>query len=373
MQPDCEAYPSSRDLTEEPSYPLRMWLCGSCNLAQLVEDSERHAEGPAVVEPRAMAEQASLTLEMLVSNGLLRPGSSVIEIGSPHSPSWRSRLEALGLRCVEHVGARADVVLDVYGLLHESDQHVALDRRASALAEGGCLVFQLHSILSAVDQGQFGELRHGHYAYWSLPALDAALRRRGMGVHRARRFPTDGGTLVVVANRRPEPDPATLALVLAESSSGATDAGVLGGLQSEAQSGAARLRSWLLAQRDCGRVVIGYGAASRSVPLLCYARVDRSMLVGVADASPMKQGCTMPGTGVPVVPPDQMLSYRPDWVLLFLPDLLGEVRATYPDVERSGAEWVVVSDLPNREDARLVAAGREPVTSVVPVHPELDP
>jgi len=86
--------------------------------------------------------------------------------------------------------------------------------------------------------------------------------------------------------------------------------------------------------------VFGYGAASRAVALLRWAGVDRSLMPAVVDASPAKQGLRMPGTDIPVVGPAQLAARKPDTVLLFLTDLLQEVRAAYPEVEAGGSRWV---------------------------------
>ena len=48
----------------------------------------------------------------------------------------------------------------------------------------------------------------------------------------------------------------------------------------------------------------------------------------------------MPGTDIPVADPTELTERRPDSVLLFVPDLLEEVRANFPEVERSGGTWV---------------------------------
>ena len=90
---------------------------------------------------------------------------------------------------------------------------------------------------------------------------------------------------------------------------------------------------------------MGYGAASRTVALLVRAGVDRTLLPAVADASPAKKGLRMPGTDIPVVSPAHLVAQGPDAVLLFLPDLLTEVRAAYPEVEGAGGRWVDVETL----------------------------
>jgi hypothetical protein len=70
------------------------------------------------------------------------------------------------------------------------------------------------------------------------------------------------------------------------------------------------------------------------------AGADSSVLPAVVDASPAKHGLRMPGTDIPVISPAELGARRPDSMLLFLPDLLAEVRASYPEVEATGGRWV---------------------------------
>ena len=37
-QPACDYFPRARDPGPDPVYPLQMWLCSSCGLAQLLTD-----------------------------------------------------------------------------------------------------------------------------------------------------------------------------------------------------------------------------------------------------------------------------------------------------------------------------------------------
>src|SRR5262249_6956358 len=101
-------------------------------------------------------------------------------------------------------------------------------------------------------------------------------------------------------------------------------------------------------ERSAGRKVLGYGAASRAVALLCHAHVSRELLPAVVDASPAKQGLRMPGTDIPVTDPAELASNRPDAVVLFVPDLLAEVRNAYPELETAGGRWVDAEALGSR-------------------------
>ncbi len=92
--------------------------------------------------------------------------------------------------------------------------------------------------------------------------------------------------------------------------------------------------------RADGRSLYGYGAASRAVALLARAGIGADLLRAVADASPAKQGCRMPGTSVRVISPAELVAARPDTVLVFVSELLGEVKAAMPEIEEAGGSWV---------------------------------
>lgn len=343
-QPSWGHMPLAAEPLPDPLYPLRMWWCRDCCLAQLAEDAEV-VEEVFGVEPRVSIEQSDLSVARMGEQGLLRAGARVLEFGSPHGTSWLPRLAERGLVPLTESDHDADVIADFYGLLHESDQDAALRARAEALAPGGTLVLQLHSFATILRRSQWYDLRHGHFAYWSMPALDRALRLHGLGVHRAWWYPMAGGTVLVMATADPDPDSATRELIDAELRDGVCRVEQIRRLQDDAAFGA-DLRAWLDAQRAAGRLVLGYGAAARSVPLIAHAAIDADLLPAVADASPAKQGKRMPGTTIPIISPDELVDRAPDRVVLFLSGLAEEVRGALPGVESGGGRWVVLDPGP---------------------------
>ena len=66
----------------------------------------------------------------------------------------------------------------------------------------------------------------------------------------------------------------------------------------------------------------------------------------------------MPGTDIPVADPTDLTKRRPGSVLLFVPDLLEEVRAKFPEVEASGGRWVDAETLAGLSPASPLPAGR---------------
>jgi hypothetical protein len=121
-----------------------------------------------------------------------------------------------------------------------------------------------------------------------------------------------------------------------------TDATVVASLEDATAASADALRDHLAASRADGRSVLGYAAASRAVPLLNRAAIGPDLLPAVADGSPGKQGRRFPGVGVPIVGVEEVDARHPDEVVLFVTDLLPEMRRRLPGVEAGGGRWVVV-------------------------------
>ena len=264
-QPACDYFPRSDDPGPDPVYPLQMWLCAGCGLAQLVADPTVPEE-PRGAEPAALTAQAADAVAQAAAAGVLTPGAAVIEYGSPHGGSWLDLLGQRGLTPAP-AKARADVVLDCFGLMHAADQAAALAERAERLAPGGVLLLQCHSLDAIIRGGQWNALRHGHYAYYSAAALSAMLAAQGLTARRAWQFSLYGGTVLLAAGRDDcdlAADGSVQALLDQEAAAGVRDPAALGGLQRDAQAKAQGLHDWLIAERAAGHTVLGYGEIGRA-------------------------------------------------------------------------------------------------------------
>jgi hypothetical protein len=338
-QPSSELFPEAGDAGPDPVYPLRMWLCARCGLAQLADDTEVPEEVLGR-EPVALTEQRRAAVAAVAAAGVLPAGGgTAMEFPSPHGGTWLPGLAEHGFAEVP-LGGRADVVVDgCFGVMHEADQQAALRTRVDAVAPGGTLILLFHSLAAIVDGGQWNALRLGHYAYYSTPGMVGMLAELGMTVTSARRFPLYGGTVVLTASRDAAPDTTALPeLVAAERATGVLDAEAVGALGAAVGRTVTGLRARLEEHRAAGRRVYGYAAASRAISLLCLVGADRTLLAGVADASPAKLGRRMPGTDVPVISPEELVAAEPDVVLVFVSDVLDEVRRALPQIPAD--RWV---------------------------------
>ena len=134
-QPACDYFPQCDDPGPDPVYPLQMWLCSSCGLAQLLADPTVPEE-PRGTEPAALVAQAADAVGRVAAAGLLPTAAwSPSTAARTAGPGWACSPTAVW--CRPSLGEQADVILDCFGMMHAADQRAALAERAARLAPGG--------------------------------------------------------------------------------------------------------------------------------------------------------------------------------------------------------------------------------------------
>jgi hypothetical protein len=234
-----------------------------------------------------------------------------------------------------------DVIVDCFGMMHDPEQAAAASKRARRLKETGHLLVQFHSVATILRHGQWNALRHGHFAYYSTTALQPLFAAVGLVIANAWSFDLFGGTILLDLCRDGVPASSVAQLVAQEREIGVTDPRAYEPLQESVDRTSRSLRRWLEEHRTQGKSVVGYGAASRAVSLLHRAGVGPDLLPAIADASSAKRNRRMPGTHIPIESPETLLDDRPDLVLVFVPDMLEEVRRSLPEVEKWGGRFAV--------------------------------
>lgn len=343
LQPSMRHYPLATDPLPDPTHPLAMWVCPSCGLVQLQTDETNEPEVPVAEVAAAVVQERQAVADLA---DLLTGRETVRAFDSPHGGSGIVPYVEHGLQAVE---GPADVVIDTFGIMHDANQAAAFAERAAATSPDGILIFTIQPVGTIVASGQWTALRHGHVAYYSITSLRNALARVGFVPVRLRRYDLYGGTAVVVAQRDGQGDAELEDAYAAEAAAGlATPAGYAR-LRDSVEGSIERLRGYFDAQAARGTRLYAYGAPSRAISLLAGVGDATRALVAIADASPAKQGRSLPVSRIPVISPDELLAAQPDEVLLLLSDLYDEVLAVYPAL--AGRLVADVPDPGTRTDA----------------------
>jgi hypothetical protein len=331
-------------------------MCLDCRLVQLESDSTTPEE-PRGLEPRALVEQAEAAVDQAEAKGYLRPGIRVLEYPSPHGGSWVEQLQRRSL--IEVSQGPAELLVDIFGMMHEPDQRAGFIRRLSQMSADAILLMQFHTVAAIVRSGFWNALRHGHFAYYSTPVLVRMAADLGLTALSAWEYPLYGGTILLAlareGSRWGDPTENVTRLIGRETAEGVLEPTAVASLNESLASSATALGTYLADARSRSETVAGYSAASRTSALLQLGHVSARDLVAIADAAPGLHGRTMPGSRIPIVSPAELVKRRADKVLLFVPDLLDEVRRELPEIELSGGRWVVLDPMP-REIAPAVVA-----------------
>ncbi|GAB3800203.1 class I SAM-dependent methyltransferase [Humibacter antri] len=355
-QPASDLFPRPTDPTPDPRYRMRMVFSPVSGLLQL-EDDPTTPEEIMGVEPAALVRQAELCVADADAAGLIAHAARVLHYPSPHGGSWHKQLEPFDL--IEVTDGEADLIVDVHGMMHAPDQKAAFLERRDHLSDDGIILFMIHNASAIVREGMWNALKNGHFAYYTTPVMVRMGDEIGLVAIGAWSYPlyNNGTTLLAFARkdgtRGPAQAESVTRLIEEETALGVLDpARVTESLHTALVDSVAAIRSYLDRAKEQGLTVAGYGAASRTAALLTSAEVSSDDVSMIADASTAKHGRTMPGTRIPIVSPDELVDAAPDRVLLFISDLLPEVRRAMPGIEQSGGKWVVVDPVPTEIDAQ---------------------
>jgi hypothetical protein len=113
------------------------------------------------------------------------------------------------------------------------------------------------------------------------------------------------------------------------------------GFAAAAQQAISRLRQFLEQAATEGRHVVAYGAAAKGNTLLNACGIDPGLVQYVVDRNPYKQGLVLPGSHLPIHPPERVFETRPDYVLMLPWNLSGEIMRQMRDIEVWGGRFVV--------------------------------
>jgi len=373
MSPLCESYVQAEDLDEpETFYPLHVRQCSSCLLVQLpayvsgeeifsdyayfssysdswVAHAKRFATEMTV---RLRLNSDSLVTEVASNDGyllqhFLAEGVPVlgIEPAANVAEAARARgiptvIEFLGSRTGEEIVRQhrvADLVVANNVLAHVPDiRGFAIGLRA-LVKESGLVTLEFPHLLRLIERRQFDTIYHEHYSYLSLLTASRALGAGGLKVVDVDQLDTHGGSLRVYA--RPQESAGEAAVRVKEVLDEEDRVG-LGTVQGHAAFAGQvlKIRSdltrFLLDAASQGRSVVGYGAPGKGNTLLNYCGIRSDLLKYTVDRNPFKQGKFLPGTHIPIYPPERIPETRPDYVLVLpwnlrdeLTDQLAEIRS----------------------------------------------
>ncbi|MDG4828838.1 class I SAM-dependent methyltransferase [Solwaraspora sp. WMMD1047] len=379
MSPLCESYlPADRLDAPETFYPLHVRICPDCLLVQLpayVPGEEIFAEyayfssysdswvaharryATAIADTLGLG-PTSLVTEVASNDGYLlrhfvergvpvlgvEPAANVAEVA--RSRGVRTEVEFLGAesgrKLAERFG-RADLVVANNVYPHVPDPVDFSAGLAALVKPSGLVTLEFPHLLRLIERRQYDTIYHEHYQYYSLRTAARALATGGLVVTDVEELSSHGGSLRVHA--RPAatagaPSSNVKSLLDAEAEAGLHTLAGHRGFADQVFRIRRDLLDFLFTARAQGRRVVGYGAPGKGNTLLNHCGIRPDLLAYTVDRSPHKQGRFLPGTHIPVHPPERIDADRPDFVLVLPWNLRAEISTQLCHVRHWGGRLV---------------------------------
>ncbi len=379
--PPSNAYLTADDLhAPETWYPLKLYVCAHCWLVQTedytraddlfrpdyayfsstsstwLEHARRYVD--AMRERLALAPD-SFVIEVAANDGyLLRHvvAAGIPCLGIEPTASTAEAAEQLGIPVLREFfgetlakqlaaqGRQADLIVGNNVYAHVPDVNDFTRGLKAALKPGGTVTLEFPHLMRLIEHTQFDTVYHEHFSYLSLHTASRILAAAGLRVFDVEELPTHGGSLRLFACHAEDArtTAATVAALLAEETRrGLQSLHTYAGFQARADRIKDDLLEFLIQQKKAGKKVVAYGAAAKGNTLLNYAGVKPDLLPFVCDAAPSKQGKFLPGSHVPILPPDALQKRKPDYVLILPWNISGEIQQQNPGLCDSGGRFVI--------------------------------
>ena len=354
-QPLCDTLLTKEMLNQpETTYPLRMFWCEECSLAQL----DYCVDGNVVFHPdypyrtgvtKELVEYLNSMSNSLISKYNLKHNDLIVDLGSNDGtllagfkehgmkvlgvePTNISKIaNQSGIETVQKFFT-ADIANEVktkYGgasmiiatnmFAHMASIGEVMSGIETLLKDDGVFVFENHYLLDVIQGGQFDTIYHEHLRTYSLKSLIKLFSYYDFTITDVERGSRYGGNIRVYVTKgknRPVSENVTTLLDL-EEDSGLYKLETYRKFAERVKKAKKDFVNFLLKVKNDGKTVVANSCPGRSVTLLNYYGVDTDLIPYIAEQpTSLKLGMFLPGKLIPVINNEILVKEQPDYVIL---------------------------------------------------------
>jgi len=381
MSPLCESYLAADQLNQmEPFYPLHVWVCERCFLAQVQEyvrpeqiftdyayfssysDSWlRHAKAytESMVKRFGLDRRSQVIevgsndgylLQYFVTQGIpvlgIEPAANVARVAVDRGVrTLTTMFRAEVARELAAAGTQADLLCGANVLAQVSNLNDFVSALKTLLKPRGVITIEFPHLMRLMEENQFDTIYHEHFSYFSFITAERIFAAHSLTLFDVEELPTHGGSLRIYARHVEDTGKPVggrvLELRAREEIAGFTRIDRYSAFGEQVRETKRKLLEFLITARRQGKSVAGYGAPGKGNTLLNYCGVRTDFLDYTVDRSPHKQGKFLPGTHIPIFHPDKIRETRPDYVLILPWNIKDEVMEQMANIREWGGQFVV--------------------------------
>jgi len=379
--PFANSYVKAESLGEmEPFFPLYVFVCDRCLLVQLKDCSspDRIFSDYAYFSSYSdiWLQHSSAYTDMIMERTKLNSRSLVIEVASNDGyllQYFREKgIPVLGIEPAENVakvacekgvptrvsffgeqyaqtlvkeGVQADLLIGNNVLAHVPDLNDFVRGLKVLLKPQGTITMEFPHVLRLMEKNQFDTIYHEHFSYFSFFTVEQVFREHGLLLFDVEELPTHGGSLRIYARHDADysqpVQPSVATLQDQEELAGLKELEGYLSFANKVHCAKRQLLSFLIAAKENGKTIVGYGAPAKGNTLLNYCGIRTDFIDYTVDRSPYKQGLYLPGTRISIREPDAIKKTKPDYLLILPWNIKDEVMEQMAFIRDWGGAFVV--------------------------------
>jgi len=381
MSPLCENILKTEQLNQmEPFYPLHVYVCGNCFLAQL----EEYVSPNSIFTEYAYfssysdswLQHAKHYTDLMVERFGINAGSFVVELASNDGYLLQYFVEksipVLGIEPAKNIAKVAidkgiPTIVEFFG--EEMARNLAKEGKQADLILGnnvlaqvpaindfvrgmkvllkpdGIITMEFPHLVCLMKENQFDTIYHEHFSYFSFIAVEKIFAAHNLTIFDVEELPTHGGSLRIYARHaEDETKPVSeraMELKMREEAAGLMCMETYSAFSDQVKETKRKLLEFLIRAKNQEKSICGYGAPGKGNTLLNYCGIRTDFLDYVVDRNPYKHGKFTPGTHIPIFSLDKIRETRPNYLLILPWNLKNEIITQMAYIREWGGKFIV--------------------------------
>lgn len=381
MSPLCESILSADEINQmEPFYPLHVYVCDKCFLVQLEqyvtpdeifqeydyfssysESWLNHCKKYTdMITRRFNIDDKSWIVELASNDGYLlqyfvekgipvlgvEPAANIaavaIDKGIPSLVKFFGQKVARNL--VEQQG-KADLIIGNNVLAQVPAINDFVKGIEILLKPTGIATLEFPHLMRLIEDNQLDTIYHEHFSYFSLVSVETIFAAHGLVIFDVDELQSHGGSLRIYAchaedTSRPVSNKVTELWEL-EEEKGFTALEAYSDFSEKAKKTKQDILEFFINAKRQGKSIAGYGAPGKGNTLLNYCGIRSDFIDYTVDKNPYKHGMFLPGTHLPIYPPEKIKQTKPDYLFILPWNLKDEIMEQTAYIRQWGGQFVV--------------------------------
>ena len=217
-------------------------------------------------------------------------------------------------------GKKAKIVTS-FSMFYDLEDPIAFMREIhEVLADDGVWVFEQSYMPTMLDTNSYDTVCHEHLEFYALRQIKWMTDRVGFNIVYVEFNDVNGGSFSIMVSKSLGAEikvtPSVQKILDDESANGLDTLVPYEAFARRAEKSKQDLLAFIASARAEGRTVAALGASTKGNVLLQYCGLTDKDIHFVGEVNVEKFGCYTPGTWIPIIPENDLLAMKPDYIIV---------------------------------------------------------